>query len=558
MLLALALGCGAGVQRFPLGEAMWVDEGDTRAVRPRPGESSANLLQDFVDYTLLRPITRVFAVDPAGEAIDVNAFDEVPDSSWFENRWREGGFDVARALRGACDEPPPVAPWTVVSGKRAGANPGFVIEDAEGRRFVVKLDEPSQPEHATSADVIGATVYWAAGYHTPCNRIAFFQPDALEIAEGAMAGKGAEQEPLTRALLQEIVALGHARADGAVRAMASRYLPGEPLGPWRYEGMREDDPNDVVPHEDRRELRGSYVVASWIDHWDTRSSNTLRMWIDPDGDGRGHVRHNFLDWGDVIGTDAGPLGIPPRRGHTYNFHPGHVFTDFVTLGAMPRPWRHVERGPAGELLGYFDAERFDPEEWYPSVLNPAFQRATERDMAWGARRVAAMGPAFVAALVASLQLADPGAAAELERVLLARREKILKRWFRRLSPLTEPRLEAGAGGSGTARLCLRDLAVATGIVEWDARPYWTRAWRVEGERRVEALEPFPLRRRAPDRVCALLPETDAGYLIVDLTGQYGEGDRAARPARVHLARAEGGGLQIVGLERPYELTPPGR
>ena len=69
---------------------------------------------------------------------------------------------------------------------------------------------------------------------------------------------------------------------------------------------------------------------------------------------------------------------------------------------------------------------------------------------------------------------------------------------------------------------------------------------------------FPLRRRAPDRVCALLPETDAGYLIVDLTGQYGEGDRAARPARVHLARAEGGGLQIVGLERPYELTPPGR
>ena len=59
----------------------------------------------------------------------------------------------------------------------------------------------------------------------------------------------------------------------------------------------------------------------------------------------------------------------------------------------------------------------------------------------GARLLARMSPTLVRAVIAEAQLSDPAIAAELERVLLGRREKLLRRYLGRLSPLTRPRVD---------------------------------------------------------------------------------------------------------------------
>ena len=45
------------------------------------------------------------------------------------------------------------------------------------------------------------------------------------------------------------------RDDGAIRATASEFLPGTPMGGFSPSGRRTDDPNDRIAHQHRRSLR---------------------------------------------------------------------------------------------------------------------------------------------------------------------------------------------------------------------------------------------------------------------------------------------------------------
>ena len=65
--------------------------------------------------------------------------------------------------------------------------------------------------------------------------------------------------------------------NGKYRAIASRFADGRPVGYFKYYGTRPDDPNDIYPHEHRRELRGNLVFAAWINHDDSRGINSLDM-----------------------------------------------------------------------------------------------------------------------------------------------------------------------------------------------------------------------------------------------------------------------------------------
>ena len=154
--------------------------------------------------------------------------------------------------------------------------PGFTIQDSTGEIFWIKFDPESNPEMASGAEVISTKFFYAFGYHVPENYLATFSPDQLVIREGATTkDEDGRQRPLTKEDIDEILDAAAQQEDGSYRVLASRNLPGRPVGPFRYYGTRPDDPNDIFAHEHRRELRGLSVFSAWLNHDEVRSTNSL-------------------------------------------------------------------------------------------------------------------------------------------------------------------------------------------------------------------------------------------------------------------------------------------
>jgi hypothetical protein len=63
---------------------------DDRRPFERPPETSyIPKYWDGADHILFRPVSHMFLLETSRAAVNVNAFDEVPDSSWFVNRFRD-------------------------------------------------------------------------------------------------------------------------------------------------------------------------------------------------------------------------------------------------------------------------------------------------------------------------------------------------------------------------------------------------------------------------------------------------------------------------------------
>jgi hypothetical protein len=536
---SLALLCSCAAARpYPLAPPMTVDD-DRHPFLPQPPVAFSPFGWDAADNLAFRPMSSTFAVHPRHEAVNVNAVDEVPDSSWFTNRIGQTPMSPEEVARGPCVKPSPEVafPWKVTGAKQDGANPGFQITAANGVRYLLKFDDANQPERATAADAVGSKFYHAAGFHVPCNRVVSFRAEQLVVPESASALQG---KVITRERVDELLKLAPHRPDGSFRAMASEWLAGKPIGPWNYDGVRVDDANDVVNHEDRRELRGSRLLGAWLNHFDARAQNTLAMWLSVP-DGRGYVEHYILDWGDTLGSMWDWDPISRRLGYTYYLDLGAGMNDFVTFGAIERPWERAKFGPTGPTLAYFSDVDFDATSWKAGYPNPAFDAMSERDGAWMARIMTRFDDATIDKVVQEARFTDPVATTELARILKARRDKTLARYLSVLSTLTAPRLEVA---EGKTRLCLSDVApgaaaaseaTAVALLEGGARPEWLPTDGTGG------------------KACTVLPTTSQRYLVVDVR-------RPGRksPARVHLARDSGDDApwQVVGLERPDHYQPP--
>ena len=372
---------------------------------------------DFVQHSFGKRGDRTKA-----PAVNVNTLGEVPDSSWFTNRHGMNRMSLSELTTGpnTVEGPSTEQPWFVIEAKTEGVTPGFRIRDARGDVYVMKFDPLENPEMATAAEVISTKFFYAFGYNVPENYITFFSREQLRIDTKA----GLSESDLDRLLTRV-----PRRADGTYRAVASKLLAGTPVGPFQYFGTRPDDPNDIFPHENRRELRGLRVFAAWLNHDDSRAINSLDMVVN-DGGNR-FVKHHLIDFGSTLGSGS-TNPQKARAGSEYLWEPKAVFTRIATLGLWDRPWVHAKY-PDYPSIGKIESKYFQPEEWKPEYPNPAFLNMTDQDAYWAAKIVMSFTEKEIRAIVGTGQLSDPEAEDYLVETLLARRDKIGRAWLTTVS-----------------------------------------------------------------------------------------------------------------------------
>jgi hypothetical protein len=526
-----ALPARAAGPRFLPDDPVRVDH-DRLAV-PKPAEVELSTRYDVIE--------RSWYGRPDGEiprAVNVNTLGEVPDSSWFENRMGARIMTLEELARGPLrgDGPDLTRPWTVIRGKSGGISPGFTVRDGRGDVYFVKPDPARYPNLSTAADVIGSRFFHAFGYFVPENHIAYVRRDQLVVAPDAritVPNRG--RRTMTETDLDAILARVYRRADGAIRVVAGRGLPGVDVGPHEFIGTRPDDANDVFPHEHRRDLRGYRVFSAWLNHDDSRAINTLDTFIEVE-DGRGWVKHHLIDFSSSLGAGSTPsreiAPQSPRAGNEYVLELGPTLKTALSLGIWERPWRDVRYHEHPEI-GRIEAEFFRPEAWKPEYPNPAFERMLPDDAFWAARIASRFTDEMVRAIVHTGAYDDPAAERLLSDVLIARRDKTVAHYFRQVNPLAEFEVDAGSG-----RLRFRNLGEERGLAAVEA---YESQW-FAFDNRTGALRPLGESSRGPERAIPLPAGTDEYHMLRLRTRSQEPG--WGKAVDVYLR-----GREVVGIER---------
>ncbi len=488
-----------------------------------PRKRSIDALADFMLQSA-RPDPR-----PAAPALSVNTLGEVPDSDWYTNRHAFRRMSREELQRGPGDRNAPEPPFTVTEGKSHGITPGFQMRDSRGRLYFCKTDPATNPEMATGAEMIGSRVFYALGYNTPEDYLVRIRRSDLRIDKKAsIKGISGRERRMRGEDLDRILSRAAHAPDSTVRVLASLALPGKPIGPFRYESTRSDDPNDTVPHERRRELRGLAVFAAWVNHTDAKSENTLDVLVEEHN--VRFVRHYLIDFGAILGS-ASDMPKPARTGNAYMMPtPRELLVRAATLGIYSPAWERA-RYPHIPAAGRFESDVFDPLTWVPNYPNPAFLSRGPADEFWAARQVMAFTDDDIGALVEAGAYSDPAVAGYIIKTLIARRDKIGRAYLGRGFALDRFRIEDGV-------LRFDDLAAKYGFAQ-PAQPRiaWSRYH--NNSRFHEPLAGSSFRLPAQWRAAPV-----GSYFSARLS------DGPGRLLEIYL-RKTAAGPQVVGIDRSW-------
>ncbi len=473
----------------------------------------------------------------------VNTLGEVMDGPWFVNRHGRRRMSREELIRGSgSDEPPLVTEaLQVLVVKPAGLRPGLLVTDARRNSYLLRFDPPGFEELATGAEMVASRFFHALGYHVGENYIVRINRGQLVASE---AGQAVSSAGRTRALTElDIDQFLRAVAAGpgpTYRAVATR-LPSaqsQVLGPYQMFGVRSDDPNDVVPHEHRRDLRGLFVFSAWLNNNNMRAVNTSDVLVDEGG--IPHIRHHLFDFTTTLGS--GVLDEPKRAWEgRERLYPGMstASANVLGFGVYTRPWMRASY-PKLRGVGHIDYETFDPERWTTNHQIAPFVNRLPDDTFWAAKLVMAFTDEDIRAIVSTGQYSDPAAAAWLAECLIERRNRIGRAYLGRVLPLDNFRVENG-------QLVFDDLEARYGLTS--LRMFVSEWFTLDnGTGTLSALQ---------GASGLLVPSSlaDGRYVAARLSG--GE---PAKTTTVYL-RSQGGSFVVVGIDRDWPgrvVAPPGK
>jgi hypothetical protein len=455
-----SLMASAAAPKFFPDDPVWVERDTEDASKMKPLEVS--LLVDLT-YNMIANRSRTSAT----RAGNLNTVGEVPDSSWYTNRAGYRPLTEEQIANGPnTTNGPADGTWTITSSKSDGVTPGFTVKDTAGTRWFLKFDPPGHRAMATGTEVAVTKLMWALGYNVPENHIAHLRRDQLAIGNGAKVTlPNGTQRPMRSADIDRLLERAERETDGAYRVVASKAVDGTPIGRIRFEGTRPDDPNDIVPHEDRRELRGYGVFAAWLNHTDAKAINSLDTLVKR-ADGTAFVKHHLIDFGSSLGSG----GVGPTdywAGAQYLFEPRTVAKQMASFG-FARPAYQTVAFYESKSIGRLPKanESFDPEQWKPRVPNAAFLSAQSADKFWAAQRLAALSTDLIRAAVKAGEFRDDRSEEFLVRALAERRDAILRAYLPAINPIADPALSSN--GTLTFRNAAVDADVAHAPREYRA------------------------------------------------------------------------------------------
>lgn len=510
-----AWGCSYRPARFADRPAVTEVADDAPIPQPRRRELDWDWY--LSDVYLRRGV--LHALDPKrpGDAEDVNALDDVPRSSWFQPL----GPTLALLEPPLTEDGPPIPPLTLVPDVPRANDDGVCVVDGRGVRYELRRDRSDRPEMRTSAAAIASRLIRAFGLLTPEVHVVF-----VGATDFGSSVAEAPPEPIRRFLQS-----GPPSVDGRYRVSATRWPVGIDVGVSESYDVRSDDPNDAIPHRNRRTLRSLKVLGAWlaissINPRKTRDAYVGQPWS-------GHIRHYLVGLEDALGAGA-VVGRQKEQGLRTDLGGGMGF-NLVTFGlwpgsdSLPTQRRMLALGNIDENV---DAAGFEASPPYGPIS--FFQDA---DGYWAAKRIAAIPLATIVDAVESARIHDSSARLALVRLIVARRQAVVAHWYAQVSPVEVERIQDRI-------VVLRDESVSRAVSDVARTRYHVTILEEEGS----ALSATRVLDLHASEFAIVIPQellADRDRLVVRLHAEV-NGKKRPRACYVHL-RPLPGTVRVVGI-----------